>query len=114
MQWNFRGVLGKIDELKKLSNNCDVILLNETLLSDSKNFYLPNFLILRRDRLSNYKKSGGGFLIAIRSNVRYRKIDNCPTFKDKLETIAVSIFSKNDNDNILIVSFYHPTNTHIT
>lgn len=102
LQWNCRSINSKVGELCKLIQifKIDVVLLQETFLSDNKTFKINNFNIIRNDRNSQ----GGGVAIAIKNNWKFKKI-NINSNIDEIELIGCKI--KIDDKNCLdIVSIY--------
>ena len=65
LQWNCRSIKNKIGVLCKLIqiHKIDVVLLQETFLSNDKSIKINNFDIMRADRNSQ----GGGVAIAIKN-----------------------------------------------
>ena len=109
LQWNSRGISNKKGFLEKMSNNCDIILLNETWLKPHSKFYLRNFNIIRKDRPS---RTGGGLLTALRNDIPFKQVELGTNIDDKLELLAIAI--PTEFGLILIVNIYNNprTSTH--
>ena len=122
LQWNCRGLLGKVDLIKDIIYEYDVLLFNETWLMEEKKIYIPNYTIIRKDRAKKKGEArntnvGGGVCIAIKSNIPFKKFENILNITDKIEAVAISISINNNlgtgnsnshKNNLLLVSFYHP------
>jgi hypothetical protein len=102
--WNCRGILFKIDELVNfmISDNIDIVLLTETLLTKKINIRKYGLTFYRLDRPSN----GGGVAIVIRDNIAHRKFEIPIT--NSLEVVAIEI--KIRNCLHIIASAYKPPN----
>lgn len=100
LQWNAKSVLSKYNELSKHCENFNLILISETWLSQDKEFKLRGFDTVREDRLDR----GGGVLIAIRNNVRYRRVHE--TCGGKVEACAIEILV--GGEPLTVVSCYRP------
>lgn len=112
LQWNCRSISNKIGALCKLIHihKIDVVLLQETFLSDKKIIKINDFDIIRADRNSQ----GGGVAIAIKNIWRYKKL-NIISNSDEIEVIGCKL-KVNDNTNIDLVSLYinHNININMT
>ena len=53
LQWNCHSILNKLDELKIISDNYDIMIIIETWLKNHNKIYIPNFNIVRKDRIYN-------------------------------------------------------------
>ena len=102
---NARSLVKKLDDLKVLSTDMDIIAVTETWLKpDIKDCeLLPklNFTIFRKDRLS---RQGGGVMLAIRNTITcFRRKDlDC-----KAETLFCEI-RPDSKRKFLIAVFYRP------
>lgn len=101
MQWNCQGISNKKGEILIISDCFDILLLSETFMKSTKQFYLKNFNIIQSDRLSN---RGGGLAIAIRDNIKFSRINSITNIENSLETLAISI--NTSIGELLIVSVY--------
>ena len=112
LQWNCNGVNSRIAELKNYIhyNSPSIICLQETKLTDKKQFKLINYSIVRKDRPSS--KNGGGTLIAIKNDIPFVQI---PTPVNS-EATAISVLTNNPNSqrNNIYLHLYNlyisPTN----
>ena len=108
LQWKCRSISNKIDNLKTIADNYDVILLSETWLTNKKKLQIKNFNIVRKDRSlkgNNNKDHGGGVCILIKFNLifeEYKQICNKP---DHLESVAITLLLENE-EKILIGYIY--------
>lgn len=86
LQWNANSVQKKRDDLLALAGRLksDVIIISETKLKNSDKFYLPGFFTIRNDRDGG---RGGGVLIAVRRNIKFRKIK----INSTLESIGIKL-----------------------
>lgn len=103
MQWNARGAITRLPELKKylLENKIDLICLQETLLSPTKNFNLPGYSIIRCDVIPEFI-AHGGVLIAVADHLHYLHIE----LKTQLQALAVKIFF--GNRQYILINMYNP------
>ena len=101
--WNARSVKNKKDDLLNLINhlNIDIVIITESWLSDSDNFGLPTFTIIRNDRVDGY----GGVCICIKRHIPFTIIENHydPNSSD-LQYITFQCY------NIGIMALYIPHN----
>ena len=85
-QWNCNGIRARASEIHNLVHVSDVVCVQETKLSADVPYSLPGFNIVRRDRTDPYivneeistrsnTQTGGGVMIAIRSEMLYRSLD---------------------------------------
>lgn len=106
LQWNCFGAASKLDEIKRISNEQDIIFLSETWLKEDKTLVLPNFNIIRRDRKNELSTNkGGGVCICIKKNIPYKIEKDVYSKNKKLETVAISINIDN-NEPFLLVAVY--------
>ena len=93
LQWNCNGVNSRIAELKNYIhyNSPSIICLQETKLTDKKQFKLINYSIVRKDRPSS--KNGGGTLIAIKNDIPFVQIPTPVNY----EATAISVLTNNQN-----------------
>lgn len=94
--WNANGLHQNLGELKTflIQNDIDLIMINETRLTDKIKIKIKNYTILRKDRNAN----GGGVAIFIRNSIPFQKtkindavsIENISIqLQNKLNIIAV-------------------------
>ena len=112
MQWNCRSIKKKIGELNKLIqiNKIDIVLLQETFLSNNQTLNIKNFNIIRADRNSQ----GGGVAIAIKNIWCFKRLNINSTI-DEIEVIGCKI-KINNNKSLDVVSLYinHNININMT
>lgn len=70
LQWNCNSIKQKMNELPKLFNNFDIILLSETWLFEHDPLYVRGFNSIRNDRNDNLRK-GGGVAILINNTFNF-------------------------------------------
>jgi len=98
-QWNCNGLLAHLNELKQhlAYNYYDVLCLQETFLKPTKNFSLPGYSVVRKDREGMLK---GGLLTLIKDTLNYTEIKP----QGDIECILVKI--KTDNSYITVANLY--------
>ena len=111
LQWNSRSINNKLDELKSIANKYDIILISETWLNPEKTIKLPNYNIIRKDRLfkCNNQDDHGGVCIFIKKNLQYKDCSNVFKIQEKIEITAVTI-QLEQNEKLVICSIYRPPN----
>jgi len=74
-QWNCTGLFAHLNEFKQhlAQNPYDVICLQETFLKPGKNFTLPGFTVIRKDRETSRK---GGLITLIKDSLNFTEINN--------------------------------------
>ncbi|BET01387.1 Retrotransposon protein [Nesidiocoris tenuis] len=89
--WNCRGVLGKYHELQLFlqNSNIDVILLTETKLSPSKNFFIPGYKFTRADHPSG--RCRGGSAVYIKSTVPHYELPPISDNNYQLARVAIQL-----------------------
>lgn len=114
LQWNCRSLgAPKIGELQKISEDYDIMLLSETWLDFINQNLIKNFTLVQRNRTRPDKQTGGGVAIAIRDNIEFDS-ESCSHVyyhEKNLETVAISISVKGGCNNLVIVSYYAPTDS---
>ena len=88
---NIRGLISKIDEIRDLLfiNNFKILCLSETFLNESTPnsiIDVPNYYIIRRDRLRRY---GGGVLCYLHSSVSFEHIAQFDHFMEESITLKI-------------------------
>ena len=101
---NINGARNKIDLLYDYINdhNPDIIILNETKLSENVQLHIPNYTIVRKD-ISNHK---GGVLIAVASNLPFTQ-----TLTEELkfdQALSIVIHLPDINNPLHIMTYYNP------
>lgn len=99
VQWNAKSVISRLPELSKYCEYYNVFLISETWLSPNKSFLLKGFDTVRCDRTD---RAGGGVLILIRNNLRYKTITNIFYCNGRVEVCAVEVFV--DGESFTLVS----------
>ncbi|OXU18750.1 hypothetical protein TSAR_014571 [Trichomalopsis sarcophagae] len=70
LYWNPRSIVNKKEELIRITENIEICIIVESWLNDRhKNFNIPSFKTVRKDR--NYG-NGGGILILLRNNFAFK------------------------------------------
>jgi len=109
MQWNARGILGKIAEFKnciaKMKKQPDIICIQETFLKEGKRLLIPTYNTERRDREN--KSKGGGVAILVKENLPYTVLDKI----DSIEEISIAI--KLNGQTVNIANVYNPPDINI-
>ena len=108
LQWNCRSLRNKLHSLCNIADNYDIILLSETWLNELININIPNFTIVRKDRIS---LEHGGLAILIKLNIKFLEEKNIFHSENHLETLGISIpicTHPNSQDKLLIISIYRP------
>ena len=114
LQWNIRGLLGKISEVHKVLNlttsqrQIDVFILSETWLTDRTESMVnvPGYHLVCKNR--NDRK-GGGVGILLSQHVKFRERNDLTENTILTEGHFVEIMSR--KGNILVGSMYRPPNT---
>lgn len=100
--WNVNGLRPKLNELREFISRLkiDIMLLNETKLSENSVFKLKNYQIIRKDRTAN----GGGVAMIISNKVGFKVgFKQCSIANQiSLECICIKI-----TGNIHIVAAYN-------
>lgn len=104
--WNANGLNNKKQLLTHFlhEHDLDVLVINETKLTDNKTFKLNNYNILRRDRPGN--RAAGGVIMCIKTDVLYRQMTNV---HQNIENIAVKL-----KDGPTIIGAYNRPNYNYT
>lgn len=104
MQWNCRGLRGKLPEIQHLVNDLDLLCLQETLLTVTTNISLNGFSIIRSDMVNQGER---GICIIIHKSITFRFINLDQFLHNSWELLAISIPFL--NSNLLIINVYrHP------
>lgn len=99
LQWNCRGIRNKIIDLRNMTQDYEIIALQETWLDDG------NFNIERNDRQATHQ--GGGTLLAINKTIIYDKINEDFSMFNQFEIQTIKIKTK-PNNNLFITNLYKP------
>ncbi|GBN59742.1 hypothetical protein AVEN_217756-1 [Araneus ventricosus] len=101
IQWNARGLRNKA-LAKESFLKADIIAIQETFLTPSVNFALPNKILYRTDR---HNSPSGGLLIGINKKFSSHLVQlQLPPSEVEVQTVRLVIESK----SILIINIYSP------
>lgn len=95
----------KIEDLKNIAQEYDIIALQETQLDEGNYINIENFNIVRNDRQAIHH--GGGTLIAINKNIIYDKINEDYSNFNHFEIPTIKI-KTNQNKNLYFTNLYKP------
>lgn len=102
VQFNINGFMAHVRELKHFISvrDIDICLIQETFLKPKKQFSLPGYVVLRKDRLD----PRGGLLILIKQGIRFSEIK----INSDIEAQAIAI--RTDVHDINLVNVYSSPN----
>ena len=105
LQWNIRGFNSNKNEITALIDKYrpQIILLQETFLTQEVKIKLKNYIVIRKDRT----RHGGGVLVGVEKNIGYTEIN----IGSNLEVIAINTVIQNRIYSI--VNIYLPPNRNI-
>ena len=114
IQWNTRGLMGKlatIHDLLKLKDNqrqIDICLLSETWLTDrsQKMVDIPGYQLICKNRET---RKGGGVGVLVSKHLKVRERPDLTDTTISTENCFVEVMSK--TGNIIVGSLYRPPNT---
>jgi len=109
IQWNCHSVSNKIDSLKDLSSNHDIIALSETWLKPDSYFNLYDFHIFKKDSTN---LNQGGLLIAIRRSIPFTFLGRSLILDPEIESLGISI--PYSDGHLLLLSIYKFPQSSIT
>lgn len=104
LQWNCHSITNKIDLLRSIADDYDIIALSESWLRPELTFSIRDFHIIRKDGLT---RNSGGLLLAIKCNIPFKivnKIVNNFQIPNCLECQAITI--PVENQHLLLTSIY--------
>ena len=110
IQWNTRGLRGKLDDIDNLLNNTlekkvGIVIINESWLT-SKSPPLPNIKGYKYIGKPREDRKGGGVGFLLRDDIIFRRKEAIEIPNTKcFENIVIEVKSKT---NLLICSGYHP------
>lgn len=104
LQWNSHSVRNKVDSLKVLSKEYDILFISESWLTPDTYFNIPDFYIFRKDSVS---LTFGGLLFAIRKDIPYSLLEDSLFPEMDLEFQAVQIHYRNFDLSIFSI-YRHP------
>ena len=102
LSWNCNSLEKKYDDVVILSQDYDVIMLQETFLTFKKKFSFKNFHIFRKDRHTG----GGGLITLIKNNIQAELINSTYHIENTLETLSVKIIT--NTSPLIITNVYRP------
>ena len=105
LTWNCRQLTNKTNEFVKHSSSYNIII-TETWLKPSKNFFIPGFHAIRKDREHS---KGGGILIAVQKQTSLNILANTALEDQHIETLVIQIPIK--NDTLTIAAVYRTQNS---
>ena len=111
MEWNCRAISNKLDNLKTIADEYDIIMLSETWLHTEKTLNIKNFNAIRNERPlknANKKDHGGGVCILIKSNLPYQQFNQIYHEPYHFESVAILLQLENPENKLLICSVYRP------
>lgn len=101
--WNARSIKNKINEVKILTEEFDILCITETWLSNKHNgLNIKGYNLYRNDRQES--PQGGGVCILIKNNIKHRA--NTIRGQEMKETNTVAITIYNSEKEIDIVASY--------
>lgn len=103
LQRNAKSILPKRNEFLYYIADFNIVLVSETWLTPSRSFVVGGFDSIRKDRVG---RSGGGVMIMIKHDIKYRTVDLTHDCNSKLEVCAVELLT--NSKPICIVSCYRP------
>ena len=106
MQWNARGLIPKLRELKQhIGNNTyDIICVQGTFLKPDKAVRIEGYNIVRTDRTAG---KGGGLAIFLKQDVKYMILPSPPNIEYQIMEISTT------TGKLTIVNVYVPPSTNI-
>ncbi len=108
---NICAVLKKKIELNEflMSNNIDVMSVNETWLDPKKSFSIPGYDLVRLDRNNPSKKNGGGVCILLKKGFKFSQIDLPKTFEgEEILIIKIKNLYKDPLEELVVATYYNP------
>ena len=114
VQWNTRGILGKVSDLHKLlrlqpkQRQIDICIVSETWLNDrsQKLVQIPGYQLVCNNRKN---RKGGGVGILISNHIKFRERKDLTNNTNVTENCFIEILSS--KGNIIVGSLYRPPNT---
>lgn len=96
--WNANGLRSHLADLRTFISmrKLDIIIINETKLTEDVSIKIKNFEIIRKDRTAH----GGGVAILVRNNVPFRVLK--PNFLNSIEHVCIKLA-----DNTIIIAVYN-------
>jgi len=104
VQWNCRGIRGKLPQLQMLAPSLDILCIQESLLWPRNSFWLRGFNIVRKDISFSHER---GVCILVNSKLNYATLNLSSLLHTSLELLGVSLM--HDNATLAIINIYrHP------
>jgi exonuclease III len=109
---NICSLVSKFDEFKETFRNVPfhIIAVTETWLTDSSydtSFSLEGYNLIRRDRKRWDRERGGGVLIYIENNIKFKILQQSPD-QSEIEYIFIEIINKNDEKMVFSIVYSPP------
>lgn len=108
---NVRGLRTKTNILADISaSQHDIVIFTEHWLNDdfsSSEYFDETYFVERDDRISRDKKWGGGALIAIKSNLTYKRVDEWEK-ETTFENVWIELRSNSSNSKTFVNVVYIP------
>lgn len=104
--WNARSLKNKLNDIKILANEFDILCITETWLNSKYNaFNVKGFNVYRNDRDNNLR--GGGVCVIINNKILHKlNTINCQEMKET-ESISITIFNA-ERETDIIVAYKKP------
>ncbi|TGZ51459.1 hypothetical protein DBV15_02261, partial [Temnothorax longispinosus] len=104
LQWNARGIQGKLPDLQSIAGKYDVICIQETLLTEGKNINVRGYNILRQDIVNPGLR---GTCFVIKSTLKASLVQFPLVVHDSFEAAAISMPFQ--DDELIVFNIYrHP------
>lgn len=101
LQWNARGLVSKKGELSILSEQFDIIAIQETWLNPNFYFPFPGFRILRMD---SSRKDSSGLCFLIRNGIHFTQASGIYNLDGLLDTMGIEISTS--QGSFLVIFLY--------
>jgi len=104
IQWNCCSIRGKLPQLQSITNEFDVMYIQESLLWLHNSFWINRFKIIRKDFTSSNQR---GICTLVRENLIFSVIDLSAFNHLSLEMLGIKLTV--DNEPLVIINIYrHP------
>lgn len=97
--WNCRGYRSKKNELGKIVQDYDIIVLIETKCQGSRNVYFLGFKTYYKESIGN----SGGIAISVRNNLEFEIIQQWDNIGEEVDVIEVRIINVEEKFNLVAV-----------
>ncbi|NEV49196.1 hypothetical protein EUZ93_01570 [Wolbachia pipientis] len=109
LQWNCRGIRGKLPFLQHICQNLDILCLQDTLLYPHSTFRINAFQSIRKD---SEQPGQRGICILIKNNLIFNHVDTSALQHPSVEIQGVSIDYSEDKEQLIILNIYRHPNLH--